>query len=270
MSGATAFDRAIAVTPLGDGAYVAQSSPEWNAPFGANGGYMAAIVLRALEAEVADATRPARSITLHYLRPPQPGALRIDVTVERAGRNLSTLSARVVQDDRCCILALAACAGDFPAADRFTAPMPAAPAPESIEPWVVRPEQPPIAHRIEFRGVIGPMPFSGADEALTGGWMRMERPQPLDAAALALYCDAWLPAAFTRQQGQVAAPTIDLTIHFRDPAAALAVAPGARVLGVFHSDHAAGGYVEEDGELWSPDGVLLAHSRQLALLRPFA
>ena len=97
----------------------------------------------------------------------------------------------------------------------------------------------------------------------------MEEPQPLDAAALALYADAWLPAAFTRLDGPLAAPTIDLTIHFRDPAAALAVPADAAVLGVFRSDYAAGGFVEEDGELWSPDGVLLAHCRQLALLRPW-
>ncbi len=267
MSEPTRFDRDTAVTALGDGAYAAQSDPGWNAPFGANGGYMAAIVLRALEAEVADAGRPARSITLHFLRPPQPGALHIEVTVERSGRNLSTLTAQVLQANRACILAIAAFSGDFPEVERFTAPMPIVAPAASIEPWAVRPEQPPIAHRIEFRGAIGPLPYTGADEALSGGWMRMEQPQRLDAAALALYADAWLPAAFTRVHGPLAAPTIDLTIHFRDPAAALLVPPSDAVLGVFRSDYAAGGFVEEDGELWSPDGVLLAHCRQLALLQ---
>jgi hypothetical protein len=40
------------------------------------------------------------------------------------------------------------------------------------------------------------------------------------------------------------------------------------VLGVFRSTASAGGFFEEDGELWSPDGTLLAQSRQLALMLP--
>jgi len=63
-----------------------------------------------------------------------------------------------------------------------------------------------------------------------------------------------------------AAPTIDLTVHFRAPAAAAAIVDEP-LLAVFRSSTAAGGFFEEDGELWSADGVLLAHSRQLALAR---
>ena len=39
------------------------------------------------------------------------------------------------------------------------------------------------------------------------------------------------------------------------------------VLGLFSTRLGAGGTWEEDGELWSEDGVLLAHSRQLAIVR---
>jgi len=265
----TAFDQATAVTALGGGAYTAVSDPDWEAPNGPNGGYLAAIVLRAMAADLGDASRPARSITLHYLRPPRAGEIRIDVVVERSGRRLSNLTARVAQGDRLCVIATAAFAGAFgPAPAHFAAPMPAVPPARDVEPYPAHEGLPPIARRFVLRGAIGAPPFSGADEALTGGWMSLHEPQPLDAALLALYADGWLPAAFTALTAPAFAPTIDLTIHFRDPAAAAAVPPEEPVLGIFRSRFEADGIIEEDGELWSPDGVLLAHSRQLALLAP--
>jgi hypothetical protein len=66
----------------------------------------------------------------------------------------------------------------------------------------------------------------------------------------------------------VAAPTVDLTIHFRRALPLPGMDPAAPLLGLFTSRFSADGFFEEDGELWSPDGVLLAQSRQLALLRP--
>jgi acyl-CoA thioesterase len=60
-------------------------------------------------------------------------------------------------------------------------------------------------------------------------------------------------------------PTIDLTVHFR----ASLPSPGARpdefCLAVFQSQRAHQGFLEESGEIWSRDGVLLAQSRQLAV-----
>jgi len=60
---------------------------------GPNGGYLAAIILRAMTAELDESARAAPSLTCHYLRPPGAGELRVDVTVERSGRSLSTVSA---------------------------------------------------------------------------------------------------------------------------------------------------------------------------------
>ncbi len=79
--------------------------------------------------------------------------------------------------------------------------------------------------------------------------------------------DAWMPAAFVALGGFVAAPTLDLTIHLRRALPAAGMAPGDYVLGRFSSRLSVSGVCEEDGELRTPGGELIAQSRQLALVR---
>jgi acyl-CoA thioesterase len=262
----TAFDRATAVAPAGDGTWAATCDTAWSAPRGPNGGYLAAIVVRAIVAEVGDPARAPRSLTLHYLRPPTDGPLEVAVAVERAGRSVTSVSARASQGGRLCVLALGALAVDREGIVDYAARMPSVPPAGDVPAVGMGDGAPPIARQFEVRPAVGAPPFTGADEAVTGGWLRFAEPRPLDAAALAMYADAWLPAPFPRLTAPAGAPTIDLTVHFRAPAAAQAVPPGEPVLAIFRSTTSEGGFFEEDGELWSRSGVLLAHSRQLALL----
>src|SRR3982751_777557 len=102
------FEADTSVRPAGEGAFAASVSDQWAVPRGPNGGYIAAIVLRALEAAVADPGRAPRSLTLHYLRPPAAGPCAVQVAVERRGRTLSSLSARLVQGGTTMVVALAA------------------------------------------------------------------------------------------------------------------------------------------------------------------
>jgi acyl-CoA thioesterase len=268
----TAFERDTAVTAAGDGVWAAEISDQWAVPRGPNGGYIAALVLRAMEAEVADPERAPRSLTLHYLRPPVPGRpAAIHVAVERAGRTLTSLSARLVQEDRTMVVALAAFAADFPTmADYATAPPDVGPPPATLHTVPDGPGVPEIAKRTAMSAQFGPAPMSGGDEALVGGWLRLAEPRVADAAALAFYCDAWLPSPFSRLTVPAPAPTIDLTVHFRARLPHPGMAPDAPVLARFSSSTSHGGFFEEDGELWAPDGTLLAQSRQLALLYPAA
>ncbi len=263
------FAAATAVESLGGGAWRSVIDTSWSAPNGPNGGYLAAIVLRALVAELGDPARPARSITCHYLRPPAAGEVRIEVVEERAGRSVTALSARLFEPahpDRLCVVALAAFAVDREGAADYAATAPDVPPADEVDVAVPPEQAPPMVHKFEVRPAIGPRPFSGADEAVTGGWIRLAEAHPVDAPALAMYADAWLPAPFMRIVAPVAAPTIDLTVHFRAPAVAATLAADTPLLAVFRSTTSAEGFFEEDGEIWSPDGVLLAHSRQLALL----
>jgi acyl-CoA thioesterase len=262
----TEFDRATAVAPLGDGAWAGAVDAGWFAGRGPNGGYLAAIVLRAMLAALDDPAREPRSLTCHYLRPPAAGPVRIDVTVERAGRATSTLTARLSQDDRPCVLGVAAFAVDVPAPAAYASEPPAVPAPEDVVPADNRDSGLSIVSRFEARPAVGAPMFAGAGEAVTGGWLRFAEPRATDAAALAMFADAWWPAPWARLREPVPAPTLDLTVHFRAPRAAAALAPGEPVLAVFRSTTAADGFFEEDGELRTRDGVLLAQSRQLALL----
>jgi acyl-CoA thioesterase len=261
----SAFEQATAVTPLGEARWRATADEGWVATRGPNGGYLAAIVLRAMTTEVADPARHPRSLTLHYTRPPVAGDFEIAVVVERAGRRLSTVTARVEQDGRLCILAVGAFSEDFEAAAEYADAPPDVPAAEAIEPIPQDQALVPIAKRFTVRPALGAGLFSEADEALTGGWIAFrDGDPPLDPIALAMLTDAWIPSPFVRTAGPFGAPTVDLTIHFRAPD----VAARWPVLAVFDSHFAHGGFFEEDGELWSRDGVLLAQSRQLALLAP--
>ncbi|MCW3012968.1 MAG: thioesterase family protein [Solirubrobacterales bacterium] len=262
------FTRDTAVTSLGDGAYAAICSTRWAAPMGPNGGYLAAIVLRAMLAEVDDAARVPRALTLHYLRPPADGEVGVTVAVERSGRSLSTVTARLEQGGRLCIIAVGAFGTTFPTAADYATPPPVVAPWASIELMPKHEGMPPVSHRLHLRLAIGAEPFSGADEAVSGGWVSLRDPAPVDAVLLALLVDAWLPSVFPILTTPVGAPTIDLTIHFRNPDAAAAHPPDEPLLAVFRSTTSQDGYFEEDGEIWTPAGVLLAQSRQLALLRP--
>jgi acyl-CoA thioesterase len=261
---ASAFERATAVAPLGDGAWAGTCDGAWNTQLGPNGGYIAAIVLRAMIAELDEPDREPRSLTCHYLRPPQVGELRVDAVVERRGRTMSTVTARLTQGGRLCVIAVAAFAIELMGAVEYGAMPPLAPEPGSVTPLEPPPGIPMVA-QFDVRPTFGAAPYSGAPDALTGGWMRFAEPRALDAPALAMYVDAWLPSPMPYLTKPVLAPTIDLTVHFRAPAEAAAIVDEP-VLARFRSSTAAGGFFEEDGELWSRDGVLLAQSRQLALL----
>ena len=96
------------------------------------------------------------------------------------------------------------------------------------------------------------------------GWIRTAEPRHADRPLLAAYTDAFIPPALMRTQFGVWVPTLELTIHFRGQPPA---GEYPWVAAQFVTRAAAGGLIEEDGELWSADGRLLAMSRQLALIR---
>jgi acyl-CoA thioesterase len=258
------FATDTAVTQVAPGQWRARLDRGWWIQRGPNGGYLAAILQRAVRAAVDDPARATRSLTVHYLRPPAEGFVDVDVTVERTGRSVSTVSARMTQDGATVALALTALTADRSgAADFDDTAMPDVAPPDRCPPLPDGPGTPsiPIRGRYETRLAVGGPMFTEGPTARTGGWIRFADGEPLDELGVIALTDAWPPAVFTRVVGPLAVPTVDLTVHLRHPVRD----PAAWSLVVFTTRVSAAGYLEEDGEVWSEDGRLLAQSRQLAV-----
>ena len=195
-------------------------APDWRAGRGPHGGYLAAMLLRALIDAVADTARAPRSLTIHYARAPEPGPVQITTTLERAGRSLSTLSARMQQDGQLIALALAAFSVPWGGPEISDVQMPERRARRPLARWRQADQArraAEFAHHIVLQPRIGGDAVRPASEQPMEilGWIGLAEPRPLDALALAFFSDALIPAPFMRAAEPVAVPTVDLTIHFR-------------------------------------------------------
>jgi acyl-CoA thioesterase len=259
------FADETALDPAGDGIWKGELAAGWNTPRGPLGGYVMAIVMRGLELAVDDAERQARSVTMHFLRVPEAGPVTVRAAVERAGGSLSTVSGRLEQEGKLLGLALAAYSKPFESPLLDQAPMPEVEPPGALEPASPAPgaPAPEFLQRMVFQHRFGEFPFTRSDQAEVGGWLGLYGEQgPLDAGMVALLADAWFPAPWPRLRELAPAPTIELTVHFRSP---LPV-DGPLLLGRFDCKQVRDGFFDESGELWAPDGTLVAQSRQLGLL----
>ena len=264
----TELDRATALTATGPGRFSVTVDPAWFVQTGPNGGYVAALLMRGLETIVNDPARPARAMTIHYLKPAVEGPAELEVDVLRAGRSLSFLAVRLLQGGALLATGLASFGvgraelafqverppGDLPHADTLPAPQ--------------RPPllTPPIAERLDYRPVEPAELFSGAPPEFWC-WLRLRDPRPLDAAVLALYVDAMIPTLFLRATTPVVVPTLDLTVHLR------ATPPPDYTgwcLAHVRTRTVAEGFAEEDCDIYDESGTLLAQSRQLGLVVPLA
>ena len=276
-----AFDRDTAVrlidgsSPDGDACsgqrlFSAEVSPDWRAGRGPHGGYLAAMMLRALVETVDDPRRAPRSLTIHYARAPAPGPVSIRTVVERAGRSLSTLSARMERDGSLIALALAAFSVPWSGPEISELPPPEVAAADPVRRSQLPTDAPHFTRHLVLQPRVEVAPFTGSQGPMEfTAWVGLADPRPIDALSLAFFADALLPAVFMRLTEPSVVPTVDLSVHFRtamprspdpDPDELCLARTRTRVI---HD-----GFFEEDGVIWAADGTVLAQSRQLGIVLP--
>lgn len=270
--------------------YVGHLEPSWDGPLTTHGGLLQAIALRAIDAEINREGRfQARSVTCHYLRPPQHGEIDIFVDPLRRGRRFASTRATITQQGKPCVAVLAThslrgleevaswalSAPDVPGPPTRQSPRLTTDAIVDAGPdnWLQMPEGAPrffnqlmLAPRFGSGPFVGP-PVDAAVGTSNGGWILTPEPQPIDTAWLTLLVDALWPSVLEPLRVPAMAPTLDLTTHIRAdiPEAGLPDQP----LLVHNVTRAAkNGLSESDSMIFSEAGVLLAQGRQLQLLQP--
>jgi acyl-CoA thioesterase len=256
------FDTDTAIRATGDGAYDAELTDRWTALGGTpNGGYMLAVALRALQ---ADMPFPDPLVTsAHFLRPGVVGPATVETAVVRAGRRVATGEARLVQDGKE-IVRLLSTFGDLAQEGRTLVlnDPPDLPPPEATPALLNDGTMPgvSITEQLEYRTPQRPGWIRGEP----GGnpqldfWMRFRDGRDPDALALAALVDGAAPAVL--DIGAPGSATVELTVHVR-----ARPAPGWLACRT-STRHVIGGYHEEDFEIWDSTGQLVAQSRQFALL----
>jgi acyl-CoA thioesterase len=261
------FDADTAVTRVDDHLFSSVLLDRWNIVSGPNGGYLAAIIARAMTDSVADPARGLRSLTVHFLARPDFDEVGIDVQILRRGRSLSSLRATMRQGDRMICSSLAAFSVPWTTTDQWRLPLSTHADTTRVDP--PRDESardaPPVAQNWTGHPIVDAPFFSGEGTPRVAQWIRAATPRPLDAIELVAISDAIPPAGFPKMTTPTAMPTVDLTVHIR-ASLPLAVEPDDdRVYAECTTGHVADGFAEEDCHMWAADGTLLAQSRQLAI-----
>ncbi|KUN24588.1 TesB-like acyl-CoA thioesterase 3 [Streptomyces corchorusii] len=281
LIGDSEFDRDTAVTRREPGVYDIDLSAGWTIISAVNGGYLLAVLGRAL-ADTLPHPDPF-SVTAHYLTASRPGPAVVRTETVRTGRTLSTGQASLFQYDdegneveRIRVLASYGDLATLPDDVRTTATPPAMPpleqcfgsadaASDTRLPSGGSPVEgsSAIADRLMLK--LDPATLGWALGAPSGkgemrAWFGLADGRDADPLSLLLAVDALPPTAFELGlKGWV--PTVELTVHVRHRPA-----PGPLRVSIT-TRNLAGGFLEEDAEVWDSADRLVAQSRQLARVR---
>jgi acyl-coenzyme A thioesterase PaaI-like protein len=241
-------------------------SERWRGGGGPHGGYLAALILRGLTMAVADESRAPQTLTVQFVREPKFGSAELHVKVERLGRSLTSLSARLMQGGEPVALALAMFAVQMSGLEFDDLPMPPVEGPWPDRRSLISEQAPPFAHNLVLQPRFG-RPFQGrADPMIAGGWTGLLERRPLDAPALALLCDAWFSPPYVRLERFVPSPTVTFSVYFRARLDPIGVGHDELCLARFETQLVRDGSFERHGAIWAADGAVLAQSHQLQLL----
>jgi acyl-CoA thioesterase len=263
------FDDATRVT-AGDSRWRGQTSDDYWAFVGPFGGATAATILRALIDHPQRAGDPL-ALTVNFCAPIAQGDFDLDVRLVKANRSSQHWCVELTQGgSEVATLATAVFAERRPSWSHQQAAFPKAPPFEQIQPF------PKIkatwANQYDFRFVDGNPDFNGTKKDTPGSaysrsWIGDRVPRKIDLLSLMSMSDAFFARIFHARGELVPFGTVSLTTYFHVSADDLAAEDVSRLLAVADAKIFHKSYGDQNGELWSPNGRLLATTTQIGYFK---
>lgn len=259
--GAMTMADACRLERTAEGVYERDLTRDWWAQGAIHGGYIIALAISAVEDEFRGSGMTLQQLSIHYLRPFLDGPLRVEITVEKRGRRLAAASIRMFSVGKLSGLGVASVAHRRDAGEvaLVSAPQvkPYDPKANSLDTRNLT----PIHKRVWLQPRIDD--GCGPHVSRVGGWVALRSGEVVDHRWIAVLVDLWAPAVYQAWTPRHAVTTVDLTYHVRHELPHDVLGRGSPVLVVLTNRVSAGGFVDEDVEVWSAEGVLLAQSRQM-------
>jgi len=263
------FDRAIALTALGDGRFTGATSPAYANMVGPFGGVSAATALNAVCRHPALLGEPL-SLTVNFCAALADGPFEVRAEPVCTNRSTQHWTISLSQGGAVALTATAVTAVMRDTWSQLDAPAPAVPRPDAVAPPTMAPGVEWV-RRYDMRFIEGPIPTAWDDslhDSTTRLWMREAAPRPLEACGLAAMADIFYPRVWRRRATRVPVGTVSMTVYFHAGAAALA-ALGSQpwLLGQARSQVFAHGFFDQSAQLWSEAGTLLATTHQVVYFK---
>lgn len=127
---------------------------------------------------------------------------------------------------------------------------------------------PEFVQHVTFDYHKGGMPFTNSEHNELAGWVKQNEPgEQFSAVHLVALTDSWPPTVLQKLKGFAPCATVSWNMEFIHPVSgsdsAITLSPDSWIWYDARIRHAGNGYAHTEAELRSPDGTLLALSRQL-------
>ena len=261
------FDQALA--------YISQNE-EFDMPTGWGqgrtvfGGFVAALLMARAQSVLGDAERKPLSASFTFVGPVQHQISKITVETLRVGGSVTTLEARLWQNDQVQTIMVAS----FGKARQSAVSIDALPSIPNFAERSTLQKMPYIQGMIpecfqhyDLYWAEGSMPFQAGDSADFGGWFRFKpevSQMEMQAPHLIALADIWPPGvtAVCRTASPANSLTWHLTFIDDDKLESNVLKSNAWLQYREHTEFAQHGYATEQAQIWDDAGNLLLLSRQ--------